>query len=199
MSSPLRRALGAPPFRRLWLARTLSRWGDVFGSVALVVLVFRLTGSGLDVGVATVVQIVPMIAFGFFAGAVVDRLSRVKVMVASDLGRAVLALALVVVHNELWAVYAIAFGMAALSTFFTPAAVSVVPSLVERDEDLVGANAALTSSAIVSQIVLAPLAGAMVAVAGPAPAFALNGLSFLVSAALIARLRVPAPVAMGVV
>ena len=160
----------------------------MFGSVALVVLVFRLTGSGLDVGVVTIVQIVPLIVFGFFAGAVVDRLPRVKVMVVSDLGRGLLALSLVVVHDQLWAVYAIAFGLAALSTFFTPAAVSVVPSLVEREEDLVGANAVLTSSAILSQIVLAPVAGAVVAFAGPGPAFALNAISFFVSAALLARL-----------
>lgn len=193
MSSPLRRALGARRFRRLWAARTLSRWGEVFGSVALVVLVFRLTGSGLDVGVATVVQIAPLIVFGFFAGAVVDRLPRVQVMVVSDLGRGLLALSLVVVHDQLWAVYAIAFGLATLSTFFTPAAISVVPSLVEREEALVGANAVLTSSAIESQILLAPVAGAVVAFAGPGPAFSLNAISFFASAALLARLpQVPA-------
>jgi MFS family permease len=193
LSTPLRRALRARPFRRLLAARTLSRWGDVFGSVALVVLVYRLTGSGLNVGVATIVQIVPLIVFGFFAGAIVDRLSRVRVMVASDLGRGLLALSLAAVHDQLWAVYAVAFCLGALSTFFTPAAVSVVPALVEQEEDLVGANAVLTSSAIVSQIVLAPMAGAMVAFAGPGPAFALNAASFFVSAALLGRLRVPAP------
>lgn len=192
MRSPLRRAFGAPPFRRLWLARTLSRWGDVFGAVALVVLVFRLTGSGLKVGAIAVVEIVPLVLFGFFAGAVVDRLPRVKVMVVSDLGRGLLALSLVILHRQLWAVYAIAFCLAALSAFFTPAAVSLVPAVVEREEDLVGANAALTSSAILSQILLAPVAGAVVAFAGPGPAFALNAASFFLSAAVLARLRVPA-------
>lgn len=195
MRSPLRRALSAPRFRRLLLARTLSRWGDIFSAVALVVLVYRLTGSGLKVGATAVFEIVPVLVFGFFAGAVVDRLPRVRVMVASDLGRGVLALSLVVLHANLWAVYAIAFAMAALSTFFTPAAVSVVPALVEREEDLIGANAVMTSSAIGSQILLAPVAGALVAFAGPGPAFAINALSFFVSAALLARLRVPAPAA----
>ncbi|MEW6154455.1 MAG: MFS transporter [Actinomycetota bacterium] len=193
MSSPLRRALASRPFRRLLLARTLSRWGDIFRSVALVVLVFRLTGSGLDVGVVTIVQIVPLILFGFVAGAVVDRLPRARVMVASDVGRGLLALALVAVHDRLWAVYVIAFGLAALSTFFSPAAVSLVPALVEREEDLVGANAVLTSSAVLSQIVLAPVAGAMVAIAGPGPAFAFNAVTFFLSAALLARLRAPRP------
>jgi len=192
LRSPLRRALAAPRFRRLLVARTLSRWGDTFSAVALVVVVFRLTGSGLKVGITAVFEIVPILVFGLFAGAVVDRLPRVKVMVVSDLGRGILALSLVVVHDRLWAIYAIAFAMAAMSTFFTPAAVSVVPALVEREEDLVGANAVMTSSAILSQIVLAPVAGAVVAFAGPGPAFALNAVSFFVSAALLARLRVPA-------
>ena len=173
------------------LARTLSRWGDVFSAVALVVLVYRLTGSGMKVAVTAVFEIVPILLFGFIAGAVVDRLPRVKVMVASDVGRGFLALSLVVLHGHLAAVYAIAFCMAAMSTFFAPAAVSVVPVLVKREEDLIGANAALTSSAIVSQIVLAPVAGAMVAFAGPGPAFALNAVSFFASALLLARLRVP--------
>jgi MFS family permease len=192
VSSPLRRALAAPRFRRLLLARTLSRWGDIFSAVALVVLVFRLTGSGLKVGATAVFEIVPVLVFGLFAGAVVDRLPRVRVMVASDIGRGVLALSLVAFHDSLLVVYAVAFAMAAMSTFFTPAAVSVVPALVEREEDLVGANAVMTSSAIVSQIVLAPVAGAVVAFAGPGTAFAVNAASFFMSAVLLARLSVPA-------
>lgn len=197
MRTPLRRALAAPRFRRLLLARTLSRWGDIFSAVALVVLVFRLTGSGLKVGATAVFEIVPVLVFGLFAGAVVDRLPRVKVMVASDIGRGLLALSLVAFHGSLWFVYAVAFAMAAMSTFFTPAAVSIVPALVEREEDLVGANAVMTSSAIVSQILLAPLAGALVAFAGPGPAFAVNAASFFVSALLLARLRVPAAAPVG--
>lgn len=197
MRTPLRRALAAPRFRRLLIARTLSRWGDIFSAVALVVLVFRLTGSGLKVGATAVFEIVPVLAFGLFAGAVVDRLPRVKVMVASDVGRGLLALSLVAFHGSLWVVYGVAFTMAAMSTFFTPAAVSIVPALVEREEDLVGANAVMTSSAIVSQILLAPLAGALVAFAGPGPAFAVNAASFFVSAVLLARLHVPAAAPVG--
>lgn len=186
----MRRALAAPGFRRLFLARTLSRWGDTFNAVAVVVLVFRLTGSGLKVGATAVFEIVPILAFGFVAGAVVDRFPRVRVMVVSDVGRGLAALALVAFHQHLWAVYGVAFCLAAMSTFFVPAAVSIVPSLVEREEDLVGANAVMTSSAILSQIVLAPVAGALVAFAGPGPAFAVNAASFFVSAALLARLGV---------
>ena len=44
-----RRAFRTPAFRRLFVAQTISRWGDTFNAVALVILVFRLTGSGLKV------------------------------------------------------------------------------------------------------------------------------------------------------
>ena len=187
----MRRALRHPSFRRLLAASTVSRWGDTFSSVALVVLVYRLTGSGLKVGVAVAFEILPVLALGFVAGAVVDRFPRRRVMVAADVGRAAIALALAVSHDNLGVVYAAAFGLSALTVFFNPASSSAVPSVVAADE-LAGANAALWSAAVLSQIALAPAAGALVAWAGPGPAFVVNAASFALSAALLAGLALPA-------
>ncbi len=92
-------------------------------------------------------------------------------------------------------VYVAAFGLSALSTLFNPAAASVLPDLVGGD-NVLGANSALWSAAVVSQIALAPLAGGLVALVGPGPAFALNGASFLASAVAVAGLTVP-PVTVG--
>jgi MFS family permease len=181
MASPLTRALAQPRFRRLFLAQTISRWGDTFNYVALVILVFRLTGSGLKVAATVAFEIVPVLVLGFIAGAVVDRFPRRSVMVISDLGRAAIAFGLALNHDDLAIVYAAAFGLASFSVFFNPAASSVVPSLVD-DEDVVGANSALWSAAVISQIVLAPVAGAVVSFAGPGWAFAVNGATFVVSA-----------------
>lgn len=192
--SPLRRALAQPRFRRLFLARTVSQWGDTFHAVALVILVYRLTGSGTKVALTVAFEIVPVLLLGFVAGAVVDRYPRQRVMVAADIGRALIAFGLVAGQRHLWAVYAAAFGFAALSVFFNPAASSVVPALV-GETDVVGANSAIWSAAVLSQIVLAPAAGALVAFAGVGPAFALNGVSFLVSAAFLIGLRLPTRVA----
>ena len=185
--------MGRRGFRRLFAASTVSRWGDTFGSVALVVLVYRLTGSGLQVGATVAFEIAPVLLFGFVAGAVVDRLPRRRVMVAADLGRAAIALALALFGtSSLAAIYVAAFGLSALTVFFNPAASSAVPGLVAEDE-LVGANAALWSGAVVSQIVLAPLAGGLVAWAGAGPAFVVNAASFAVSALLLTGLTLPAP------
>lgn len=169
----------------------MSRWGDTFNAVALVIVVFQLTGSGVKVSGAVVMEILPVLAFGLAAGTVVDRLPRRRVMIAADLGRAVIAGLIALAPQHLWALYAAAFGLSALSVFFNPAAASILPGLV-ADDELVGANSALWSAAVLSQIVLAPLAGALVVWAGPGPAFAINGASFLVSAGLLTGLVVPA-------
>lgn len=188
--SPLRRSLTNPQFRSLLAAQTISRWGDTFNSVALVILVYRLTGSGLQVAGTVAFEIAPVLLFGFIAGAVVDRRPRRQVMVAADVGRVVVAVLLAAFGDQLAVIYGGAFLLSTFSVFFNPAAASVLPALVD-DEDLVGANSAVWSAAVISQIVLAPVAGALVAVAGATPAFLINAASFAVSGALLWRLTVP--------
>ncbi|GAC1536843.1 MAG: hypothetical protein NVS3B12_20230 [Acidimicrobiales bacterium] len=154
------------------------------------ILVYRLTGSGVKVAGTVAFEIVPVVALGFVAGAVVERYPRARVMVVADLARAAIAVALAIGHHHLWAVYAAAFGLSAFSVFFNPAAASIVPVLV-GDDDVVGANSAIWSAAVISQIVLAPLGGPLVAFAGAGPAFLINSASFVISAGLLARLRLP--------
>ncbi len=183
----LRRVLAQPGFRGLFAAQTISRWGDTFNSVALVILVYRLTGSGLKVAGTVAFEIVPVVLLGFVAGAVVDRYPRRRVMLVADLARAGVAVGLVLFHEQLAVVYLAAFLLSGFSVFFNPAAASVLPALVPEDQ-VVAANSAIWSAAVISQIALAPVAGALVAVAGPGPAFAVNAATFLASAAFVARI-----------
>ncbi len=188
----LRSVLALPDYRRLWTARTVSQWGDTFRFVALAVLVYQLTGSGLGVAGVVVAEILPVLLIAPLAGALVDRLQRVHVMVAADLVRALLAGVLVVWNGEPLVVYAVAFGLSAGSVFFNPAAQSVLPSLV-RDDQLVAANSGIWTAAVLSQIVLAPLAGGLVVAVGPGWAFAINAVTFSLSAAVLRGLRLPQP------
>lgn len=190
--SPTRRALAQPRVRRLFFARTISQWGDTFNAVALVITVFRITGSGLQVALTVALEIVPVLLLGFVAGAIVDRYSRQRVMVLADVGRAGVALVLVFGHQHLALVYASAFAFSCFGVFFNPAASSLLPALVEDEADIVGANSAIWSAAVLSQIVLAPVAGGLVAFAGAEPAFAFNAGSFVASALLLVGLHVPA-------
>ena len=190
----LRAVFARPGYRRLWAARTASQGGDVFNTVALSLLVLQLTGSGLGVSAVVVAEIVPVLLLAPVAGTLVDRFPRIRVMIGADLLRAVLAGLLPAVSGNVAAVYAVAFGMSVGTVLFNPAANAVLPALVDGDE-LIAANSGIWTAAVLSQIALAPLAGLLVLTAGPGPAFAINAASFLVSAAILTRLHVPAPAA----
>ncbi len=186
----LRTILASSAYRRLFAAQTISRWGDTASTVALVVLVFRLTGSGIGVSGAIIAEILPVLLLAPIAGAVADRLPRVRVMVAADLGRMAVAALLPLIDQHLAAVYAIAFALSAGAVFFNPASAAALPGIVGEDQ-LVAANSGLWSAAVISQIALAPLAGAIVAAWGVAPAFYFNAATFAVSALTLAWLRLP--------
>ncbi|PWR16162.1 MFS transporter [Micromonospora sicca] len=190
-SSGLRAVFAIPGYRRLWAARTVSQWGDVAATVALSLLVFELTGSGLGVAGVVAAEIVPVLLLAPLAGAVVDRLPRRTVMISADLVRAVLAGVLPLVADHVGAVYAIAAGMSAATVFFNPAAGAVLPNLVDRDR-LVAANSGIWTAAVLSQIALAPVSGLVITAAGFKIAFWINAVSYLVSAALLVRLPEPA-------
>src|SRR5258708_27333857 len=73
----LRSVLANSGYRRLFTAQTISRWGDIANTVALVVLVFQLTGSGLKVSGVVIAEILPVLLLAPVAGTVADRLPRI--------------------------------------------------------------------------------------------------------------------------
>ena len=186
----LRRVLGQPAYRRFWVARTISQVGDVAQFTTLALLLIALTGSGLGVSGAVLAEIVPVLLLAPLAGSLVDRLPRVKVMVTADLARVLLASALVVWHDSAPVAYAVAFGLSCGQVFFSPAAQSLLPSVVD-DHELVAANSAIWSAAVTAQILVAPLAALLAVNVGFGPAFAVNAVSFALSAAVLRGLREP--------
>jgi len=170
---PYVRVIHSPRYFPLWLGQIISNLGDTLNYVALVVLVFRLSHSGLAVSALVLMEIVPTLLLGPLAGVVIDRLDRKRVLIVVDSARAVLVLALAFTH-ALWAVYALAALLAVGSTLFNPALQAVIPALLDEEERL-AANA---------------VAG-LIAWAGTTPAFLANAASFAVSAALLARLSIP--------
>lgn len=187
-------------FRRLFAAQSISRAGDAFNTVAMLVLVYGLTGSGVGVAGTVVFEILPVLLLGPVAGLVVDRFPRRRVMVTADLARAVLAAVLAVSHTSVGVAYGVAFGLSTGALLFNAAASSLVPDLVEGEDDLVEANSALWTAAVVAQVVLAPIAGGLVATVGVEWAFGLNAASYLLSALGLWRLDAgtrPADVAPG--
>jgi predicted MFS family arabinose efflux permease len=175
-------------FRRLFVAHSVSRAGDAFNTVALVVLVFELTGSGIGVAGAVMFEVIPVLLLGPVAGLAADRLPRRRLMIGADLARAVVALGLVAFASSLGVAYAVAFGLSAGAVVFNPAAGSLLPEVV-ADDDVVTANSAMWMAAVVAQIALAPVAGLVIATAGVEVAFGLNALTFIVSAVALIGLN----------
>lgn len=186
----LREVFARPGYRRLWAARTVSGWGDTFNTVALALLIYQLTGSGLGVGGVVAAEIAPVLLLAPFTGPLIDRWPRVRLMVGADLARLALAAVLAVWHEAPAGVYAIAFGMSIGAVFFNPAASSVLPALVPKQE-LVAANSGIWTAAVLSQVALAPLAGLLVSTLGYGPAFAINAASYALSALVLRGLRAP--------
>lgn len=181
-----------PAYRRLLLAQTASRAGDAVRTVAMAIVVFQLTGSGLGTAGVVVAEILPVLLLAPFAGELVDRLPRRSVMIAADVWRAALMGLLPFVDSSVVGIYAVAFGLSVGSVFFNPASSSLLPALVS-ERQLVAANSGLWTAAVLAQIVLAPLAGGVVALLGATPAYVLNAATYAASALLLLRLRVPGP------
>lgn len=183
-----RSVLAQRGYRRLWAARTVSQAGDVLQFTAMALLVYRLTGRGLGLSGLVLAEIVPVLLLVPLAGPLVDRMPRVGVMVAADLARAVLAGILALWHGDVAVVYALAMGLSAGSAFFNPAAGALLPALV-ADDELLAANSGIWSAAVLVQIGVAPAAAVLAVAVGFSWAFALNAVSFVLSALVLRGLR----------
>jgi len=179
-------------FRQLWLGQVVSQMGDWFDTIALYTIILNLTGSGRHIGLLMVARFVPSFVFGSLSGVVADRFNRRTIMIVSDLLRAVVVLGFLLVRraDQLWIIYFLTVLQLAFSTFFEPAKTAVIPSIVS-DRELVAANAisSVTWSAMLT--LGAAIGGLVTGLFGTDVSFILDGLSFVLSAALIASVRVP--------
>jgi MFS family permease len=179
-------------FRLLWLGQVVSQLGDWFDTIAVLTIVQHLTGSGRAVGLIFVMRFLPSVVVSPLSGVIADRFNRRKIMIASDLVRAVVVLGFLLVRRpeQVWMIYALTVLQLTFSTFFEPAKSASVPSLVEPRE-IVAANA-ITSVTWSAMLTLGAAAGGFVTGwVGTDAAFVLDSLTYLGSAALIAGIKLP--------
>jgi len=184
------RVAGSPTYFPLWLGQLVSNFGDTLHYIALVVLVYQLTGRGVAVAGLVAAEILPVLLLGPIAGVAIDRFSRKTVLIGSDLFRAVLVLSLLWPQGA-WHAYLVAAGLAAGNTFFNPTVQAVIPALTTEDQRL-AANSVAWSTGRLVQIIASAVSGGLIAFLGTGAAFALNAASFAVSALLLVGLRIPA-------
>lgn len=183
-----------PDFRRYWCARLLSVIGTIISYVALPVLVYRMSGSAMLTALVAGLEAAPYLVFGLFAGALSDRWNRRVVMVVADV---VDAAAIASVPMAYWLgvltvphVLVVAFVVPAVAVFFDGANFGALPVLVGRDR-IARANASVFGAATSVEIVLPSVVGVGLAVMHPAAMLAVDALSYLASAVLVASISRP--------
>ena len=189
------RLLGANRnFRRLWLAQIVSEIGDWFYTLAIYTLLLQLTGHAGSVALALVLQVIPQTLVGPTAGVVNDRLRRKHVMIAADLVRCGVVLAMLFVRSRsmVWLVYPLLVAETTMTAFFEPGRSAVIPNITSEGEVLV-ANTLSSATWSVNLMIGASVGGVVAASFGRDAVFILNALSFLTSAALIGGMRFAEP------
>ncbi|MFE5810810.1 MFS transporter, partial [Streptomyces sp. NPDC056491] len=187
-----------PPLRRnkdfnvFWLGQALSVLGGSVSLLALPLLVLDATGSIVQMGLVTVVSGATAIGTGVFAGYVVDRVDRRRLMIVCDLARAVLLGSVPLVWwaagPQIWLLYVLTALAAVLKTLFDVSYVTAIPNLV-RTQDLTAANGRLMGTFALGTLLGPVMAGFLTAGVGADWALALDGATFLVSAASLGWVR----------
>jgi MFS family permease len=174
----------SPSFRLLFLATAGSSFGTYLAAIALTVDVYDRTQSGLWVAALLIADFLPIVLVGLLLGPLVDRLSRRRLMIVSDLARFGVFAALPFVDSAA-AVVGLA-GVAGVATgFFRPAAYAGLPNLVPDDE-LTNANSLLQTVENAAWMIGPVIGGVMVNAWGPDVPYAVNAVTFLLSAVLVA-------------
>jgi MFS family permease len=190
-------ALAERDFRLLWLGQTGSAIGDALVGVALAFAVLEVGGGAADLGLVFAAFAVPRVVLTLAGGVWSDRLPRQRVMVACDVVRAmaqaVVSTLLITGSGQVWHLMALAVVMGSAHAFFVPATTGLMPQVVSRSR-LQQANALISISQSVAHIFGPLAAGLMVATVGPGWAFAIDGVSFLLSAGFLLGMRVPVAV-----
>ncbi|HLZ59568.1 MAG TPA: MFS transporter [Ktedonosporobacter sp.] len=172
-------------FWKYWIGQTISNLGSSITLFALPLLVYKLTGSALNLGISTAATFLPYPLFGLLLGAWTDRVDRKRMMVLTDIARAgiVATIPLLAIMGTLpiWWIYAVGFIHSTLTICFEAGQFAAIPSLVDQD-DLVTANGRIQASYSAASVLGPLLAGVLIVVMPISALMSFDALSFLISA-----------------
>ena len=189
------RALKHRNFRLFWTSRIISLTGNWMQTVAQGWLVYRLTDSPLYLGLVGFAQYLPVLLFALFGGVLADRFPKRNLLIFTNVGALLQALALAILTStgqvQVWQIIGLAFLLGTVQAFDIPTRQAIVMEMVGQD-DLLNAIA-LNSSAFNAARTLGPaIAGILVSTIGEAACFYLNALGFSVVIGALLRMRIPA-------
>lgn len=183
---------GNRDFRNLWIAEVVSLLGDWFNTIALYKLVSDLTGSPFALGAVFIFKMLPLGLASPLAGLLVDRLNRRRVMIVSDLVRAVLVLGFLLVDTaaEVPLLYVLITLQVVVGSVFQPARSASLPN-VTSSRELLTANTLSAATWSTMLAIGAALGGVATELLGTSAVFLIDSGTYLVSAAFVVRTVIP--------
>lgn len=179
-------------FWKFWAGQTISNFGSSFTNFALPLLIFKLTGSAINLAISSAAAFLPYLLFGLIIGAWVDRMDRKRLMVAVDLGNVLLLGSIALFASlgglSVWWIYAVGFLTSTINIAFQSAEFAAIPSLVPQ-ADLVTANGRIQASYSAAQVAGPLLAGVLVVLMPLYDLLLLDAATFLVSAGSLLLIR----------
>jgi len=180
-------------FWKYWTGQTISNLGSSVTLFALPLLVYKLSGSALDLGIASAATFLPYLLFGLILGAWTDRVNRKRMMIGTDIGRALIVVSIPLLFAlgllTVWWIYIVAFIHATLTICFEAGEFAAIPSLVNQD-DLVTANGRIQASYSGASIIGPLLAGVLVTLVPLSALLLFDALSFLASSFSLALISI---------
>ncbi len=178
-------------YRYTWFGQVVSEIGDHFNNIAVFSLVMSQTSSGKLVSGVLLARGLAVLAAGPLAGVWLDRLDRRRMMISSDVFRAVIAMSFgfCLVYPKIWLVYLLSALLMFASPFFTSGRASILPAIASKEE-LHTANSLTQTTQWMALALGTMLGGVSVTKFGYEWAFVFNAVSFLFSALCISQLSV---------
>src|SRR5919199_2097989 len=179
-------------FWKFWAGQTISNLGSSFTQWAVPLLVFQLTHSAVNLGVASAATFLPYLLFGLLLGAWMDRIDRKRAMIALDSLNALVIVSIPLVaefwHLSVWWIYGVTFIQSTIFIAFSAGEFAAIPSLVSTD-DLVTANGRIQATFSAAQVVGPLLAGALLSFIPLVWVMSFDSASFVISAISLALIR----------
>lgn len=179
-------------FRRLWIAQSISNFGDWFGLLALYAIIGKYSDSEFLLGLIIVVKMLSLAFFSPIAGYFADRFNRRRLMIWCDLFRGLAVLGIILVQSEsmLWLAYMLTAFQMMLSAIFEPAKTSSIPN-VTSEENLTNANIISTATWSIIFTTGMAIGGFATEWLGTDMVLILDSLTYVVSAWFVYRAVIP--------
>lgn len=178
----------------LWGSRAFSRFGDALETLALLYLVYDLTGSGLAMGSLMLFSTLPNAIVSPFAGVIADKYNKKKIMFWAEMSRTLCILLIpILMYTKLitlWHIYVLSILISIAESFFEPTA-GITFVLVVGKDDIPLFNSLGTTTNHIMRIVGYSLSGILMTTIGKEPIFIIDALTFLVSAIISLIVIIP--------